>query len=44
MCGIAGILAFDGAATGEEVRAAMAASLDRRGPDSGGVWQDEYVT
>ncbi|MBB4761841.1 asparagine synthase (glutamine-hydrolyzing) [Actinoplanes digitatis] len=22
----------------------MAASLDRRGPDSGGVWQDEYVT
>jgi len=41
MCGIAGFVAFDGlpADTGE-ICERMGATLDRRGPDSGGTWRD----
>jgi asparagine synthase (glutamine-hydrolysing) len=44
MCGIAGVLTFDGRPLPDEVRVAMTATLDRRGPDSGGVWQDDRIT
>jgi asparagine synthase (glutamine-hydrolysing) len=41
VCGIAGFVSYDGLGpdTGE-VCAAIQATLDRRGPDDGGVWRD----
>ena len=38
MCGIAGIVRFDGAPVSQHVLAAMAAQLGHRGPDGRGVW------
>jgi asparagine synthase (glutamine-hydrolysing) len=40
MCGIVGIRRFDGQPVDERVLAAMAATLDHRGPDGSGVWTD----
>jgi asparagine synthase (glutamine-hydrolysing) len=45
MCGIAGVLAFDrNPRRDDEVARRMSATLDRRGPDSEGIWRDENVT
>ncbi len=48
MCGIAGVLAYDQNAPqprrDDEVARRMSATLDRRGPDSEGVWRDANVT
>ena len=44
MCGIAGFVSFNGSAQStDDICRRMAATLDRRGPDSGGVWRDENV-
>jgi asparagine synthase (glutamine-hydrolysing) len=43
MCGIAGILRFDGAPVEEATLRSMAAQLVHRGPDAEGVWIDGSV-
>jgi asparagine synthase (glutamine-hydrolysing) len=45
MCGIAGVLAYDQQRDrDDEVARRMSATLDRRGPDSEGIWRDDHVT
>jgi asparagine synthase (glutamine-hydrolysing) len=44
MCGVAGILSFDGAAPGRLVVQAMADSLRHRGPDAEGFYSDAAGT
>ena len=43
MCGIAGVLAYD-QRHDHDVARRMSATLDRRGPDSEGIWRDDHVT
>ncbi len=43
MCGIAGVLSFQGAHLADGVADAMAATLTQRGPDAEGRWSDEHV-
>jgi asparagine synthase (glutamine-hydrolysing) len=43
MCGIAGIVRFDGAPVPEDVLAAMTALLGHRGPDGRGTWRSGPV-
>lgn len=43
MCGIAGIMRFDGASPSVAVLDAMAAALGHRGPDGSGTWVDGAV-
>jgi asparagine synthase (glutamine-hydrolysing) len=43
MCGIVGILRFDGAPVAPELLRAMSAQLDHRGPDGEGLWCDGNV-
>ena len=40
MCGIAGVLGPPGGESLEAIASAMADTMFRRGPDSGGVWSD----
>jgi len=45
VCGIAGFLTFDGPRPdADEIRATMAATLDRRGPDAEGAWHDDRIS
>src|SRR5581483_9454007 len=43
MCGIAGVVRFDGATVEESLLAAMIAELTHRGPDGHGTWVDGAV-
>lgn len=43
MCGIAGIVRFDGAAVESNLVAAMADQMVHRGPDGSGIWIDASV-
>ena len=43
MCGIAGVIRFDGAPVEPTLLAAMAAQLVHRGPDGSGVWVDGSI-
>src|SRR4051812_5644212 len=44
MCGIAGFVDFAGLPpSADEIGRLMVATLDRRGPDSGGYWRDSHA-
>src|SRR5258707_11490375 len=40
MCGLAGVLHFDGSPVDPAVLHRMGASLSHRGPDAEGIWED----
>ena len=46
MCGIAGWIGYDRDLTAPretDILAAMTKTMERRGPDSGGLWTDRHV-
>ena len=43
MCGITGVLYLNRQPVSEQAVAKMSATLPHRGPDSNGVWVNEYV-